>query len=86
MEENYLCWLWSKDKVPLPTDNQVKNVIPGPAVQSAVTFAAAQLVTCSSRDAVRTWCGGAANPFHVTHPAVNTSQVSHHVLTSKSVP
>lgn len=66
-EENNLCWVWSKDKVPFTSENQVNSVILEPAVQSSVT-SAAQLVTCSSIDGVRTWCRGAASSFPVTHP------------------
>lgn len=66
-EENSLCWVWSKDEVPFPSENQVNNVIPEPAVQSSVT-SAAQLVTCSSTDGVRTRCGEAVSPFPVTRP------------------
>jgi len=31
-EENNLYWVWSKDEVPFPSENQVNNVIPKPGV------------------------------------------------------
>lgn len=66
-EEKNLCWVWSKDEVPFPSENQMNNVIPEPAVQSPVT-SAAQLVTCSSTDGFRTLCVGAASPLPVICP------------------
>lgn len=67
-EENNLCWVWSKDEAPFPSENQMNNVIPEAAMQSSVT-SAAELVTCSSStDEVMTWCVGAASPFPVSLP------------------
>lgn len=63
-EEN---WVGSKDEVPFPSENQVNNVTPEPAVQSSVTSAALH-VACNNTNGIWTLCGEADSPFPVTCP------------------
>lgn len=74
-EESNLCWVWSKDEVPFPSENQVNNANPEPAVQSSVT-STAQLGTCSSTHSQGMgW--GSSQPLPCHLPSDNISQASH---------